>query len=92
MPKHNITQERKSMDDLIKETNCKAAWQETCEQVERINRMVKSLNKSASDVYDLQNLKVFNQIKSELNKVSISLAHANLVVGAIATGLSKKRL
>ena len=79
------------MDSLIKATNCKVAWQETCEQVERINRMVKSLNKSANDVYDLQNLKVFNKIKSELNKVSITLAHANMVVDSVANSLTQKR-
>lgn len=79
------------MDSLIKATNCKVAWQETCEQVERINRMVKSLNKSTNDVYDLQNLKVFNKIKSELNKVSITLAHANMVVDSVANSLTQKR-
>lgn len=80
------------MDNLIKATNCRVAWQETCEQVERINRMVKALNKNAGEVYDLRNLKAFNKIKSELNKVSITLAHANMVVGSVATGLAQKRL
>ena len=79
------------MEDLIKLRDRKLAWQETCEQVERLNHMFKNLNRNAGELYDLQNLKVFNKVKSELNKVSISLAHANMVIAAISSGLNAKR-
>lgn len=79
------------MESLIKLRDRKFAWQETCAQVKRLNRMFEDLNHNAEGLYDLQDLKAFNRVRSELNKVSISIAHANTVLGSIAYALNAKR-